>query len=223
MPFATVRPMIEFNDLRGLPLFDGVSDSLLSRVIAHAADVRVDAGQWLVREGESAAFYVLLAGTYDLMKRYPDGIRRIAVRQRGDWLGELPIVFGAPFFAGARAATPIRVARFDRAQFGQLVRNSDEFKARVVAEIQLRVEGLEDEAAGELRLPIVVGRSQDPACHDLRDFLSRNQVRFEWADPDDEWAVARPALQDAIASAADCSVVLLPNGDILTNPSLSEL
>jgi thioredoxin reductase (NADPH) len=215
--------MIEFSDLRGLPLFDGVSDSLLSRVIAHAADVRVDAGQWLVREGESAAFYVLLTGTYDLMKRYPDGIRRIAVRQRGDWLGELPIVFGAPFFAGARAATPIRVARFDRAQFGQLVRHSDEFKARVVAEIQLRVEGLEDEAAGELRLPIVVGRSQDPACHDLRDFLSRNQVRFEWADPEDEWVVARPALQDAIASAADCSVVLLPDGRILTSPSFSEL
>jgi thioredoxin reductase (NADPH) len=216
--------MIEFNDLRGLPLFEGVSDELLSRVTAHAADVRVDAGQWLVREGESPAFYVLLSGSYELMKRYPDGMRRIAVRdQPGVWLGELPIVFGAPFFAGARAATPIRVARFERAQFGQLVRNSDEFKARLTAEIQVRVEGLEDQAAGELHLPIVIGRSGDSECYGLRDFLSRNQVRFEWADPDDEWVARRTGLQEAIASAAACSVVLLPDGRILTSPSLSEL
>jgi thioredoxin reductase (NADPH) len=215
--------MIEFEDLRGLPLFDGVSDESLRRVAAHAADVRVDAGQWLVREGESAAFYVLLSGTFDLMKRYADGERRIARDEPGDWLGDLPLVFGAPFFAGARAVTPIRVARFDRAQFGQLVRDSDDFKERLVARIQVRVEGLETQAAGELHLPIVVGRSRDPECHSMRDFLSRNQVRFEWADPDDEWVAARPDLQAAIAAAAECSVVLLPDGRILRSPSASEL
>ena len=97
--------MIELADLRDLPVFEGVSDETLNRVVAHVADVRVDEGQWLVREGESAAFYVLLSGTFDLMKRYPDGMRRLAVREDpGDFLGELPIVFGTPFFAGARAS-----------------------------------------------------------------------------------------------------------------------
>ena len=151
-------------------------------------------------------------------------MRRIAVRdQPGEWLGELPIVFGAPFFAGARATTPMRVARFDRAQFGQLVRESEAFKDRLKAEIQVRVEGLETEAEGVLHIPILVGRASDPDCHGLRDFLSRNQVRFEWADPDDEWVAARSDLQEAIASAADCSVVLLPDGRILPSPTPSEL
>ena len=105
--------MIEFGDLRGLPVFAGVSDACLSRAAAFAADVRIDAGQWLVREGEAAVFYVLLSGSFDLLKRYPDGQRRLAVRdQPGDYLGELPIVFGAPFFAGARAITPLRAARY---------------------------------------------------------------------------------------------------------------
>ena len=223
MPFATVRAMIELSDLRDLPLFEGVSEATLSRVAALAADVRVDAGQWLVREGESAAFYVLLSGTFDLVKRYPDGERRLARDEPGDWLGDLPIVFGAPFFAGARAVTPIRVARFDRAQFGLLVRNSEAFKERLIARIQLRVEGLENQAAEELHLPIVVGRSHDPACHNLRDFLSRNQVRFEWANPDDDWVARKPGLEAAIAAAADCSVVLLPDGRILSSPSTTEL
>jgi thioredoxin reductase (NADPH) len=216
--------VIEFGDLRKLPVFEGVSDATLSRAAAHAADVRIDAGQWLVREGEAAAFYVLLSGSFDLLKRYPDGVRRLAVRDEpGDYLGELPIVFGAPFFAGARAITPMRVARFERSQFGMLVHDSDAFKARLIATIQVRVEGLETQAAGALRLPVVIGRPQDPQCHGLRDFLSRNQVRFEWADPDDEWALARPDLQHAIAAAVDCSVVLLPDGRILSSPSASEL
>ena len=100
--------MIEFAELRGLQVFEGVSDAALNRAAAHAADVRVDAGQWLVREGEAAAFYVLLSGAYDLLKMYPDGMRRLAVRgDKGDYLGDLPIVFGTTFFAGARAVTPI--------------------------------------------------------------------------------------------------------------------
>jgi thioredoxin reductase (NADPH) len=216
--------MIEFDDLRDLPIFEGVSEATLRRVAAHAADVRVDPGQWLVREGESPAFYVLLSGTFDLMKRYPDGERLIAVRDEpGDWLGELPIVFGAPFFAGARAVTELRVARFDRAQFGQLVQDSEALKERLVAGIQRRVEGLETEAAEKLHLPIVIGRAHEPECHSLRDFLSRNQVRFEWADPDEDWVAERPDLQDAIASATDCSVVLLPDGRVLSSPTTSEL
>ena len=216
--------MIEFADLRDLPIFEGVSDAALRRAATYAADVRIDVGQWLVREGESPAFYVLLSGTFELMKRYPDGERRIAVRDEpGEWLGEMPIVFGAPFFAGARAATELRVARFDRAQFGQLVQDSEAFKARLIAGIQRRVEGLETQAAEKLHLPILIGRARDPECHKLRDFLSRNRVRFEWADRDEEWVAARPDLQAAIADAGDCSVVLLPDGRALSNPSYSKL
>ena len=97
----------------------------------------------------------------------------------GDWLGELPIVLGTPFFAGAKARTPLRVARFERQQFGMLVQDSKELEQRLIAEIQLRIEGLEMHATDKLRLPIVVGRPHDPDCYGIRDFLSRNQVRFE--------------------------------------------
>ena len=216
--------MIDLSDLRDLPVFEGVSEDCLRRVVPHAADVRIDEGQWLVREGEAPAFYVLLSGSFDLMKRYPDGLRRLAVReQRGDYLGELPIVFGTPFFAGARANTPLRVARFDRAQFGRLVSESQPLRNRITESIGQRVEGLEAEAAGPLNLPTIVGRSRDKSCHDLRDFLSRNQVRFEWADPDDVWVAGRADLAEALAAAATCSVVRLKDGRLLVDPSFSQL
>jgi thioredoxin reductase (NADPH) len=216
--------VIEFCELRDLPVFEGVCDASLSRAAAHAADVRIDAGQWLVREGDGAAFYVLLEGAYDLMKRYPDGMRRLAVRETpGEYLGELPIVFGAPFFAGAQATTPLRVARFDKQQFGLLVGESEVLRERITAEVARRVEGLETQAAERLQLPVVIGRSGDPSCYGIRDFLSRNQVRFEWADLDDDWTARRADLRAGIAAAATCAVVVLPDGTVLADPSRSEL
>jgi thioredoxin reductase (NADPH) len=216
--------VIEFQELRDLPVFDGVSDGSLARAAALAADVRVDEGQWLVREGDAAAFYVLLSGTYDLMKRYADGPRLLAVREAaGEFLGELPLILGTTFFAGALATTPLRVARFDRAQFGVLVAESQELTDRLLAEIQVRIAGLEARAADKLSLPIVVGRPLDPDCHGIRDFLSRNQVRFEWANPDDSWVEGRLDLAPALKQAIDCTVVLLPDGRVLKSPPLSEL
>jgi thioredoxin reductase (NADPH) len=216
--------MIEFAELRGLAVFDGVCDASLRRAVAHAADVRVDEGQWLVREGEAPAFYVLLSGAYDLMKRYGDELRRLAVREEpGEHLGELPIVLGTPFFAGARAIGPLRVARFDPPQFGLLVRESAPLRERIVAAIQNRIEGLESAAADQRLVPTVIGRPHDPECHDLRDFLSRNQVPFEWADPDEPWVALRTELAEALVAAEECSVVLLSDGRILVRPSIAEL
>jgi thioredoxin reductase (NADPH) len=216
--------VIEFGDLRDLPVFDGVCDASLRRAAAHAADVRIDEGQWLVREGEAPAFYVLLSGAYDLMKRYGDELRRLAVRETpGEHLGELPIVLGTQMFAGARATRPLRVARLDPQEFALLVNESSALRERIVAAIQDRIEGLEANAAVRPRVPIVIGRSHDPDCHDLRDFLSRNQVPFEWADPDDALVATRPDLEQALVAAEDCAVVLLPDGRILERPSSAVL
>jgi thioredoxin reductase (NADPH) len=216
--------VIELADLRDLPLFTGVDDAALSRAAAHAADVLVDEGQWIVREGEAAAFYVLLSGEFDLMKHYGDGLHRLAVRgERGDYLGEIPIVFGSTFLAGGRARVPCRLARFDRQQFGVLVRASTTLRDEIQATIQQRVEGLEHEAISTIHLPVVVGRPGDPDCHGMRDFLSRNQVPFEWADPDEAWVSARADLDHAVRAAAECSVVLLTDGRILERPTTAEL
>jgi thioredoxin reductase (NADPH) len=216
--------MIEFDDLRGLPVFAGVSDKALARAAARAADVRIDAGQWMVREGEAAAFYVLLSGSYDLVKRYGDGNHRLAVRDTpGDYMGELPSVFGTTFFAGARARTPMRVARLDRRELGRLVKGSDALRAEIGRTIQQRVEGLEEEILTTVRIPILVGRAHDADCHGLRDFLSRNQIAYEWADPDDESLSCRVDLTEALAVAQRRTCVVLIDGSILEAPSFAEL
>ena len=48
---------------------------------------------------------------------------------------------------------------------------------------------------------LLVGRRGDAACAELRRFLDRNQIRFEWLDPESpgdmaKWSGAPPAEQD---------------------------
>ena len=147
--------MIEFGDLRDLPVFEGVCDASLRRAVAHAADVRVDEGQWLVREGEAPAFYVLLSGTLRPHEALPDGMRRLAVR---DGAGRLPRRAAdrvrhavlrrcaGDHAAARRALRPPAVRRCSCASRARCATGS----WPTIAE---RIEGLETQAAGPLQDP----------------------------------------------------------------------
>src|SRR5207253_11017643 len=68
----------------------------------------------------------------------------------------------------------------------------------------------------------VIGRRFDPACHEVRDFLSRNRIVFSWVDPDDPAADDR-ALGGADGAASSLPVVILADGRRLEGPSFREL
>ena len=67
----------------------------------------------------------------------------------------------------------------------------------------------------------IVGDRYDLACHDLRDFLARNQIAYEWLDPSDPAdAGSMPA---GVREAGRYPVVILANGNRLEAPTLREL
>ena len=56
-------------DLRGLSIFDGLSDDQLAELVAAGTDVRVEPGVELFHEGEHADFWwVLVDGALDLIR-----------------------------------------------------------------------------------------------------------------------------------------------------------
>ena len=61
-----------------------------------------------------------------------------------------------------------------------------------------------------------------PRGHEIRDFLTRNQVPYTWLDPEDDEG---RRLADSLDAPADPSepVVLLPDGRVLRNPIVREL
>ena len=65
----------------------------------------------------------------------------------------------------------------------------------------------------------IVGHRFDIACHDLRDFLARNQIAYRWLDPTRR---QRPG-DRAASSGRSLSVVILRDGEKLVTPTLREL
>jgi thioredoxin reductase (NADPH) len=76
-------------------------------------------------------------------------------------------------------------------------------------------------AASPVTQATIVGDRYDFACHDIRDFLARNQIAFEWLDPSDPGDA--DCIPPAVLAAGRYPAVVLPDGRVLQAPSLREL
>ncbi len=211
--------MIEFDEMRALYVFEGIPEAALRRAHACAAEVAVRAGEYVVHEGEVASFYVLLAGKLEVTKRARRIERVLAVRTvPGDYFGESPLLLAGTTFANVRAAAPSRLLRIDGDEFRRLAAESPAFAARMMQSLQERVAGVRQATLAEAPVAVTIaGRHWDPACHDLRDFLARNHVAFDYYDIDDPAAAA--AFTDFERHRDRCPLVQIDAGPLLESPT----
>jgi thioredoxin reductase (NADPH) len=214
--------MLTVAELRTIPLFAALPEPELDRLARAAADLRLDAGDMAVHEGEEGALYAVVSGKIDVVKRV-DGIERIlGHRLPGAIFGEVPITLGTPFPGGYRAAEPTRVLRLETRHYHAVAAVVPEIAATVSALARERIGGLQNLAATPPKArAVVLGHQWDSACGDVRRFLARNQVRFEWVTPDApgleaQWPAPLPA-DDAYPA------LRLEDGSVLNRPSPRQL
>jgi thioredoxin reductase (NADPH) len=123
--------------------------------------------------------------------------------------------------ANFRAIEPSHLARISPNDFAASHCSQPAVREALTEALLERVQGLEEAVATAERLPLVVGTRFDPACHTLRDFLSRTFVESDWLDPtnDDERACIP---SDALAYNS-FPLLILPDGSVLCRPSLREV
>jgi thioredoxin reductase (NADPH) len=71
------------------------------------------------------------------------------------------------------------------------------------------------------RQAVVIGSDLDAASHTMRDFLSRNQVAFEWLDLDD--SIDEEFIAKLGVDTSSCPLVRLADGRTLVKPELQVL
>jgi thioredoxin reductase (NADPH) len=209
--------MLTTEELAGIPLFAKLEAAQLDQLARGAADIQLAAGEYAVHEGEERALFAVIAGRIEVTKRF-DGVERtIGRRMPGQVFGEVPIALGGPFIGSYRAADPSRVVRIDARQYYALAASCPEIAESIGALARERIGGLQGLAAEAPKAKVtVLGHRWDPACHDLRRFLARNQLTFDWVTPDDaglssRWRAPVPAAQDLPA-------LLLADGTTLARP-----
>ena len=206
--------MFTRDDLRAIPLFSLLADKELDYLANTSADIRLQADEYVIREGEPRrAFYIVVEGRIEGTK-FVDGIERvIAARGPGETFGEVPVVLDTPSLANFRATVPSRVIRIELKDFRALSAAAPQVAASVTSVAMERVEGLQELAATPAHILAVVAPQYNAAGHELREFLRRNSIEFDWVVPDD--AVTAPNQRFPI--------VRLRDGTLLGEPTIRDL
>jgi thioredoxin reductase (NADPH) len=211
--------MIDVEDLRALYVFDGLSDPQLRRIVKYGAEISVRAGEYAAHEGEVPSFYVLLAGRCEVTKRTRRLERRLVVRATpGDYFGEIPLMVGVTNIANLRAIDPSRLLALPSEEFRRLLAESAAFAERMMGSMRERVTGVQAATLADSTVTVAVaGRPFDPACHDVRDFLARNHVAFDYYDIDDP--MVETVFTDFAQHREHCPLVQISDGPLLENPT----
>ncbi|MFB9994691.1 FAD-dependent oxidoreductase [Deinococcus oregonensis] len=213
--------LITSEDLRQLPFFADLDPAGREELALVAADVCLNAGDWLIQEGDTAAFFVLLEGRLEVRKETAGAEHVINTYLPGEAFGEVPLLLGSGAVASLRAQQNSRVMRLEATDFHALMARSDAVASRVLRNMTRRVGDLQRLAVETPQtVTLLIGSRAEPDCSGLRDFLARNQVAFRWLDPEEP---ALAALIPLEVTHLPQPVVVLPGGAVLTRPSLREL
>jgi NTE family protein len=113
--------------LRNVPVLAGLSEELLERLADDVEEVRVRAGDWIMREGEAAdSAFIVRSGRVEVIdERPPEAL--IRVLRRGDVLGELALLREGTRSASARARRDTELLELSRAGFEALIQDAPSF------------------------------------------------------------------------------------------------
>jgi thioredoxin reductase (NADPH) len=214
--------MLTTDDVRAIPLFATLSETDLEHLAQKSADVHLGAGEYAVHEGGERALFAVLAGKIEVVKLV-DGIERtVGWRVPGAICGEVSIILGTPSPAGFRAAEPSRVMRLDVQQYYAIVAVAPEVSLKVSALARERIGGLQGIAAEAPKPRVTMfGDRWDAASGDLRRFLARNQITFEWVTRDSpdlpkQWPGPLPP-------DGDCPVLRMADGTTISRPNTRDI
>ena len=214
--------MLTIDDIRAIPLFSTLAMAELELLARTSADLHLGAGEFAVHEGGDRALFAVLAGRIEVVKMV-DGIERtLGWRVPGTIFGEVPIAIGTPFPGGYRASEPSRVLRVEPKHYYEIAAASPDLSLKVGALARERLGGLQGIAAEPPKPRVImIGNRWDSACSELRRFLARNQITYDWLTPDApdrsaRWPGTRP-------SDDDCPAVRLADGTLLNRPAPRDL
>jgi signal transduction histidine kinase len=117
--------VMNLNELRKSPLFAGLSDEELQRLMDMAEPVSLRAGDILMRQGEPGdAAHVVIQGEFEIQKQSGQSLIKIDVRNPGDVVGEMALLSHAPRNATVVAKTDSETLRIPPEAFEELLLTS---------------------------------------------------------------------------------------------------
>ena len=152
--------MIDVSILSGNELFRDFAPDALDRVAAASSLRKVRRSDVLFAEGDAAdELFVVVSGRIAVVNRSPDGRESVmALMERGDLFGEMPLFDGQRRSADARALEPSRVHAVPYAVLREVLQSQPELLWGVVEMLARRLRNMDAALADAVFLD-VTGRT----------------------------------------------------------------
>ena len=208
-----------FEQRRG-QMFPTLTPSQIDRIVRHGKRRQVRRGDILVDQGDTRIpFYVVLAGTIEILRPNGDGEDLIIVHHPGEFTGETSLLAGRRSLARMRAAEDSEVLELEPEALRTLVQTDTEVSELIMRAFILRRMSLIQRGWGDV---VLVGSQHSPATLRLRNFLVRNGHPHQYLDLERDPDVQ--ALLDRLEVRIDEIPVLICRGDkVLRNPTFGKV
>jgi NTE family protein len=160
--------------LRNVPVLAGLPDELLERLAGQVRETAVRAGDWIVREGETAeSMFIVRSGRVDVLDEGPPEFL-IRVLRRGDIVGELALLREGTRSASVRARRDGELLELGRADFEALIQDAPSFALGLTRAMgaQLAASRSPVVAATPPRTVAVIGLDQGAAIAEVAESLA---------------------------------------------------
>jgi thioredoxin reductase (NADPH) len=165
-------------------LIPDLHDSDIERMEPYGTRRVVRAGEYLYRAGDTGYdFYVVLSGSVEIILDVDGEEQVIITHGPGRFLGELNLLTGLRVFVSARVAQGGEVLAIPVEEFRRIIATEPQLSDTILATFMARRNELLTGARAATR---VIGSRFSPDVLQLREFLSRTRIPYEWLDPDDD-------------------------------------
>jgi thioredoxin reductase (NADPH) len=204
---------------RGAQMFLRFNDDELARLARFGEPRSYKGGEMLARRGEvGPGLMLILSGRVDVTRSEGGMDSHIVTHERGNFMGELAQLSGRPYLVDEKALTDVEAVAVAPDRLRALLIAEADLGERLMRALILRRVGLIEAGAG----PIVIGDEHDANVLRLTNFLRRNGHPFKNLDPAND-GCARTLVERFHVGVEELPIVLCPGGQLLRNPSESQL
>ena len=126
--------------LREVPIFGDLSPEDLKQVAEIAQEQWIPDGTIICRDGEDGdSMYILVAGQVQILKGVEGSEKILAVREAGDFVGEMAIIESGPRVATVRALGDVRALVIDGDAFNAILRDRQNVAISVMRTLSRRL------------------------------------------------------------------------------------
>jgi thioredoxin reductase (NADPH) len=148
----------------------------------------IAAGDYLYRAGDIGydSFFVVLSGRVDILIATDGQERLITTMGPGQFLGELNLLTGLRVFVDARVAETGDVLAIPVDTLRRIVATQPALSDKILVTFMARRAALLTNAGSAIR---VIGSRFSPETAQIREYLARTRLPYEWLDPDSDTEV----------------------------------